>query len=64
MGAAEAIFGEHGVRLGREIAIGVKKQLHPLAQLLLSKEERVGAGFYVSHVDIFRGDCYACPLLH
>src|SRR6185312_4620858 len=56
MGAAEAVFRQHGVGLGGEVAIGVIEQLDRLAQLLLAEEEQVGAGFYVSHVDLFSLD--------
>ena len=71
VGAAEAIFGQHGVRLAREVAVGEEQQLDE------GEEVRIGAGLlrlacgllsrctiparergiYVSHVDLFGPDC-------
>ena len=63
MSAAETVLGQHRVGLGGEIAIGIEQELHALPEVFLAQEEGIGARLYVSHVDIFTGDCYVCPLL-
>jgi hypothetical protein len=58
MGAAEAVLGQHLVRLGGEVAVAEEQELDALPQLLLAQEEQVGAGFKVRHVDLFWMQCY------
>ena len=50
---AEPVLGQDRVGLGGKIPIGVEDQLDPLAQLLVAQEQRIDAGFYVSHIDIY-----------
>jgi hypothetical protein len=53
MGPPVAVLSQDLVRLGDEVPIGEKQELHALAQFLLAKKEGIGTDFYVSHVDIY-----------
>lgn len=57
MRAAEAEGCQNRVALGREVPIGEEEQLHPLVELVRAQVERVRPGFYVSHIDLYAGQC-------
>src|SRR5690606_38318279 len=54
----EAVLGQHLVRLGGEVAVGDVRELCRLLHVRLAEEERRRDGFKVSHVDLFRMQCY------
>ena len=58
MGSPEADFPKDCIGFGGEVAVGVEQQFYPLAQFLLTQEQRIDPGFYVSHVDTIRSECY------
>ena len=71
VGAAQAEFGQHGVGLAREVAVGEKQQLDdgdeagvgagsdacPRFRRLAARYAAQRLGIYVSHVDLFDPDC-------
>jgi hypothetical protein len=53
MGAAKAVPRQDGIGFGDEVAIGKKQQLDALPDLVLAGM-RLGAQFYVRHIDLSR----------
>jgi hypothetical protein len=59
----ESVAGQNGIRLGDKVAIGEKQQFDPFPDLVLAGKKRLGAQFYVSHIDLSRNLAYRPSVL-